>query len=371
MAILPVICPIVSPDGTEGAGSPLAVPIGKESAVAGQDVETINRNGREDALKRAMIDLVDGMTRHGQTTETAVPGLFVTKLQWITPASTSLYEPCVSLLLQGRKKVMFGDREVIYDPQHFLLASTDIPALTQAMEADPARPYLAVSFLLDLNIVRDMLADMNLDRAGPRVDAPCITTLPVTVDLLDVFSRLLKVAQYPPDVPFMAHHLQRELIYRLLQVDRGGRLRDIALGDTQSHRAATAIAWLRLNYAQSVRMKTLAEMAGMGVSTLHRHFREMTSMSPLQYQKALRLHEGRRLMLAERFSVGRAAHRVGYESQSQFCRDYRRLFGDAPRSDIHRLMASHPFARDDRAKNRQDRTYRQRAAEPRPVVAAE
>ena len=182
------------------------------------------------------------------------------------------------------------------------------------------------------NILRDLPGGVEVPPRGPG-----FTIAPLSLELLDVVARLVALLKAPRDISILAGFFHKELLFRLLTGQAGGRLRQIVRIGSQSHRVAVAVAWLRTNYASRVRIEDLAELSGMGVSTLHRHFQELTTMSPIQYQKQLRLHEARRLMLNENLDAGNAGGRVGYESPSQFSREYSRLFGAPPQRDVTRM----------------------------------
>jgi transcriptional regulator GlxA family with amidase domain len=169
--------------------------------------------------------------------------------------------------------------------------------------------------------------------------APAMTTAGTTVEFLDAFSRLIDLLNAPKDIPFLSPLIQREIVYRILRSPEGRRLRGIATLGDQSHRTAKAIAWIKTNYAKPLRVEDLADIAAMGVSTLHHHFRVLTSMSPLQYQKQLRLQAARQKMLVDGLDAASAAFEVGYESASQFNREYSRFFGQPPRRDVRALRS--------------------------------
>jgi len=270
---------------------------------------------------------------------TPVPGLGVARLRSPLAPTTYLYEPSLCISARGAKRVLLGDQGFVYDENRFLLTAVGLPTVI-AVDASPRNPYVGLQVLLDLELARDMIAGMDTNRLDTAQSAdPGIATGPVTEELLDAVGRLVKLLDTPRDIPILAALLQREILYRVLSGPQGSRLRQIARLDSQGHRVAKAIAWLRANFARKLRIKELARVSGMGLSTLHRHFHELTTMSPLQFQKQLRLHEARRLMLAERLDAGSSALRVGYESAAQFSRDYRRLFGQPPMRDIRSLQA--------------------------------
>jgi AraC-like DNA-binding protein len=198
---------------------------------------------------------------------------------------------------------------------------------SQVIEGSPQAPYLCLRLKLDIPVVRELLSRESDLPVWPHASAPAMTTAETTVEFLDAFSRLIDLQHAPRDIAFMSGLIQREIIYRILQSAEGQRLRAIATLGDNSQRTARAVEWIRDHYAEPLRVEELAQVACMGVSTLHHHFRALTSMSPLQYQKQLRLHEARRRMLMDGLDAASAAFEVGYESASQFNREYSRFFG--------------------------------------------
>jgi AraC-like DNA-binding protein len=208
------------------------------------------------------------------------------------------------------------------------------------LQASHEAPYISLLMRLDLQAARQMIADVD---AHPRSEPPngtAMATGPAVLELFDAIARLVDLLDKPKDLQHLGAPIQREIIYRILTSSAGARFRESVLLGTQSQRTARAIAWLRENFTQPLRVEQLADLAGMGVSTLHHHFREMTAMSPLQYQKQLRLHEARRMLLGENLDAATAAVRVGYESASQFNREYRRMFGAPPIRDVAPLRSA-------------------------------
>lgn len=287
-------------------------------------------------LARRISRLLPGDDEH----YSAVPGLILVRRDYQCKAVSALYEPSLALPVQGRKRVILGTDRIEYDANHFLLTSVDLPTMSQVIEATPVRPFLAIMLKLDLSIAQEVAAE--IDSSGITNSAPRspMALGAVTADLLDAVIRLEALGDRPNDIPFMQRLLMREVIYRLLLSPAGAWLREIAMLGTRCNRIAGVIAWLRQNHARAVRVEELAEMAAMGVSTFHHHFSGITRMSPLQFQKQIRLHEARRLLLTEPIDAATAALRVGYESPTQFNREYRRMFGNPPIRDISNLRES-------------------------------
>jgi AraC-like DNA-binding protein len=247
------------------------------------------------------------------------------------------YEPSVTVMAQGKKRVELGRSIFIYDASRFLLTAIDLPVVSRIIEASEKAPCLAMSLKLEMAMVRDLLSHEEILVTEPPPESPAMATGETTVEFLSACCRLLDLLETPQDIPFLSGLIQREIIYRVLRSVEGARLRAIATLGDQSNRTAKAIAWIRANYAKPLRLETLAETAGMGVSTLHHHFRALTAMSPLQYQKQLRLQSARARMLVDGLDAASAAYEVGYESASQFSREYSRFFGQPPMRDIRTL----------------------------------
>lgn len=271
-----------------------------------------------------------------------VPGLQLIRASQPAQPLPAVYEPGLVLVLQGRKQATLGAEVLHYDPLNCLLVGLTLLPVGQITEASTDQPYLC----LRLHSSPTELAALLLE-AGPAAAQPpsqgepprALNLAPVSVPLLDAAVRLLRLLDEPQDVPVLAPLLQREVFYRVLTGPLGPRLRALAQSDSQTRRIARAIEMLRQRYDQPLRVDELAAVAHMSATTLHLHFKQLTAMSPLQYQKHLRLHQARRLMLAEGLDAARAALHVGYESPSQFSREYRRLFGSPPRADVDRMRA--------------------------------
>jgi AraC-like DNA-binding protein len=265
---------------------------------------------------------------------TSVPGLALYRRTSTTPCYPATYEPSLNVFVQGQKRITLGGTTYLCDGSTFLLSSLDLPVVSQIVEASEEVPLLSMLLKLDMAAVREILNHAEFQTQNGSSDARGIAIGKTTVDLLKPCSRLLDLLDTPEDIPFVNRLIQREIMYRLLRGPQGARLRAIATLGDQSHRTAKAIAWLRANYAKPLRVEELAEVARMGMSTLHHHFRALTAMSPLQYQKQLRLVAARERMLIEGLDAASAAFQVGYESPSQFNREYKRFFGQPPMRDI-------------------------------------
>ncbi|WP_178122652.1 AraC family transcriptional regulator [Pseudomonas sp. ANT_J28] len=266
----------------------------------------------------------------------SISGLGFFRREHPSPPSVCMVEPSIILVAQGEKQLWVGGQGYLYDTSRFLVTSLDLPANSEVLAASPEKPCLGLTFKLDLRMLAE-LAQSDLPPTRERSVGKGVGIGSVTSVMLASFERLLALLDEPEAIPVLAPLIQREIHYRLLKSDQAGRLRQITSVDGQGYRIAKAIDWLKLNYASALRVDELAARVQMSTPTFHHHFRQLTAMSPLQYQKWLRLNEARRLMLNEHQDVSSAAFKVGYESPSQFSREYSRLFGVAPKRDISML----------------------------------
>lgn len=288
------------------------------------------------AMEDQLDTLRDLAARHGGlgSTATPIPRLGITVSPQPTGLQTGVYEPMLCLVLQGAKEVTIGDRNLRYDRAGYFVASVDLPACGRIVEATPEKPYVGVSLRIDREVLAALLPETS---AGPE-EAPsqAFAVSPLTPDLLDPWARLLGLLDRPQDVAVMAPLIEREILYRLLQGPQGGVLRQVAQGGSRLSQVRRAMRWIRDHFDQPLRIAELARLAGMSPASFHRHFKATTAMSPLQYQKRLRLQQARSLLVAHRDAAG-AAFAVGYESASQFSREYARMFGASPARDALRL----------------------------------
>ena len=290
-------------------------------------------------MREALADLVARWTAKGNLV-TAIPGLSLVRREAPTKPMSCLYEASVVLVVQGRKRVMVGEEIHEPGPQHFLLTSVDLPVLSGVIEASSDQPYLALVLKLDQRATAEMLVDCSLPLPRGQQAGRGMILGEGTPPLFEAFHRLIALLDEPDNIPILAPLIQREILFRLVMSNQGARLRQIASVGSPGHQTARAINWLKANYAEPLRIDDLAARVQMSPSSFHHNFRSLTAMSPLQYQKWLRLSEARRLMLAEHLDATTAAFRVGYESPSQFSREYRRLFGTPPSRDIASLRQS-------------------------------
>jgi len=272
------------------------------------------------------------------TFATEVPRLSVIRQSFAGDEMThAVHQPAVCIVAQGAKRVLLRDEVYSYDASRYLVFSADLPVSGHVTEATAAEPYLC--FRLDFDPAEVSAMAMAFDDTPsrrPAATARALFTSPATDGMLDAAIRLLCLLDTPDDIGALAPLAMQELVYRLLRGEQGGRLADIARTGTHAHRIAKVIQSLKARFAEPLRIDDLARDVHMSPSSLHHHFRAVTSMSPLQYQKQLRLQEARRLLLSAGADVAAAGHRVGYESPSQFSREYSRLFGVAPSRDALR-----------------------------------
>jgi AraC-like DNA-binding protein len=266
--------------------------------------------------------------------ETEVPGLSLYRQSTPTACNSATYEPRLVVFVQGKKRINLGATSYLCDASSFLISAIDLPVMSQVVEATQEKPMLGLLLRLEMPVVRRILSDEEFPLPEEPADARGMAVGVTTLELLSACSRLIDLLDAPQDIAFLSGLIQREIVYRLLHSPQGKHLRAIATLGEQSHRTAKAVSWLRINYAKPLRVEELAAMAQMGVSTLHHHFRSLTAMSPIQYQKQLRLHVARQRMLNEGLDAASAAFEVGYESASQFNREYSRFFGQPPMRDI-------------------------------------
>lgn len=284
----------------------------------------------------AFASLIDRYATADGVHATPLPRVFLIKSSRPTLPLHTLYEPAVCIIAQGKKQAILGDAVYVYDRDKYLVISVDVPAVGQIIEASEEEPYLCLRLDLDVATLGTLLLD-----AAPVPDslvpAPALSLSSVTPELVDAVTRLLRLLETPQDIPVLAPLAEREILFRLLRGDQTAKLREIALADSKLRRINRAIDFIKQNYREPFRIEDLAGEAHMSASALHSHFKSVTAMSPLQFQKQLRLQEARRLMLQGLCDAATASHSVGYTSPSQFSREYRRLFGLPPQRDIARL----------------------------------
>lgn len=295
--------------------------------------ETTEISAARSALAKRIYRWTEG---NGDPAAT-VPGLRLVRYEAPTEPMSAMYEPCICLVAQGAKRVRLGDEEYVYDENHMLITSVGLPVMANVVRASKEIPLLSLVLKIDLRMAAQLMVDSNLPLPRNRQPGRGMAVCEVSEQLIDSFLRLIDLMDTPEDIPILSPLILKEILYRLLMSDLGPRLRQIATAGSHGQQIARAVNWLKGNYTKQLKVEGLARETGMSISTFHHHFRALTAMSPLQFQKWLRLHEARRLMLVERQDATTAALQVGYESPSQFSREYKRQFGAPPLRDIKNL----------------------------------
>ncbi|WP_275784716.1 AraC family transcriptional regulator [Pararhizobium gei] len=290
--------------------------------------------------KAEFIDLLACLTHADGDFDTTAPGLTLHRRSRRGTKICGSYKPGFALIVQGAKQVMLGDEIYRYGPGDYLLTSIDLPVATQIVEASPEMPYLSMTVQIDTAGIAGLMAVTDGQNAPLPAALRGMAVSALTPELEDAALRLLRLVSRPTDIPALAPLIEQEILYRLLTGPQGGRLRQLAVTDSQSHQINRACLWLKEHYTLPLKIEELASRVSMSVSSLHHHFKAITAMSPMQYQKQLRLQEARRLMLEEMLDAGSAGHQVGYESQSQFSREYARQYGEPPLRDVGRIRRS-------------------------------
>ncbi len=272
-------------------------------------------------------------------TETGIPRVAMVQGEIPEHRLAAVYDPMVNLILTGSKTMTVGDRTFRYDPATYFVMSVDLPAVGSVHPSSRGEPYLAISLTLDPTIVASLLADVSKPSGGG-LYASAFSVAPVTPELLDAWLRMMRLLEHPDETAALAPAYEREILFRVLQGPHGWMLRDIATPDTALSRISVAIDWIRRNFAREIRVEALAAMAALSVSAFHRHFKAVTALSPLQYQKRIRLLHARSQLIAGQGSATSIAFTVGYESPNQFSREYARLFGLPPSRDLVKVTQS-------------------------------
>ena len=297
-------------------------------------------NDKQNAVstaREALAKQIARLTEKQSRFESDIPGLLLFRYEATSEPVSAMYEPSICLVVQGAKRVRLGEEEFVYDANQYLITSVGLPVVANIVMASKEAPLLGLVLKLDLDVVAQLIVDGNLPVSRYGNTGTGMAVSDISAQLLGNFSHLLELLDSPADIPILAPLVMKEILYRLLSEEQGQRIKHIATKGSQGFQIAKAIDWLRENYVQQLKVDGLAKATGMSISTFHQHFRAVTAMSPLQYQKWLRLHEARRLMLVERQDATTAALQVGYDSPSQFSREYKRQFGAPPLRDIKNL----------------------------------
>lgn len=270
----------------------------------------------------------------------SLPGLFLAQASAPAKPRYMMYGPSFCVIAQGSKEVHVGGERFQYALGRYLLATLDLPVVSRIIEASPEHPYLSLRLNLDPSLVSSMMVEAGHLPKENASDTRALAVSPLTPDLMDATVRLVRLLDTPEEARVLAPLVTREIVYRLLVGEQGRRLRHLAVLGGHRHRIAQAVARLRQDFDRPLRIEDLAREFGMSASGFHAHFKAVTAMSPLQFQKQLRLQEARRLMLSEDVDAASAGYRVGYDNASHFSREYKRLFGEPPMRDVERVRES-------------------------------
>jgi len=291
---------------------------------------------RARANRDELVERISQAIRQDGTIE-PLPGLHLNRSSSPSEPCHAVSVPAFCVIAQGSKEVLLGDNRYQYDPMHYLLATVELPIVSQILEASKEQPYLSLRLDLDPTLVGSVMVEAAYPSLQRGAHVKAIDVSPLDANLLDAVVRLVRLLDSPAEAHVLAPLIKREIIYRLLMGEQGSRLRQIAVLGGYTHHIALAIARLRKDFKEPLRIESIARELGMSVSGFHHHFKSVTAMSPLQFQKQLRLQEARRLMLGQNLDATSAAYRVGYDDASHFNREYKRLFGAPPMRDVERL----------------------------------
>lgn len=300
---------------------------------------SMNTNFERQRMDIYRAELIERMSRavNEDKVSEVFPGLFIARSSKITQQIHTVYPTAFCVIAQGSKTVLLSDEVFRYDPGHYLISTVELPVISQVAEASEEKPYLSFRINLEPSMVASVMMESRLEikKSDPQVKA--MDVRPINADLLDAVVRLARLLDTPEQIKILAPLIIREIIFRLLSGEQGARLSHLLTGEGDTKRISKAVKKLRENIDQPLKIETIARDLGMSVSGFHHHFKSVTAMSPLQFQKQIRLQEARRLMLGEDLDVASAGFRVGYEDAAYFSRDYKKLFGAPPQRDIAKL----------------------------------
>ncbi|VBB08612.1 arac-type transcriptional regulator n-terminus [Lucifera butyrica] len=294
-----------------------------------------------DKQQAELADFIERYSGQDGVHPTAIPSLFFNRQSVIAGPVYGVFKPSLCIVVQGAKDVWLAQERFRYSPADYLVASISVPVIAQVVEATPALPYLSLKLEFTPKQVLDVLSNLETRIVTKKHSSHAIFVSRIETSLLEAVLRLVRLLENPDDIPVLVPLVTKEILYRILQGQHGETLEQIAVEGSYTYRIRNVIERLMNRYDQSFRIEDLAEMANMSVSSFHRHFKEVTAMSPLQFQKQLRLHEARRLLLSESADAAEVAFRVGYESPSQFSREYSRMFNLPPKEDMKRMKANY------------------------------
>ncbi|MBM7655435.1 AraC family transcriptional regulator [Neobacillus cucumis] len=297
-----------------------------------------------DQIYKQQVELAKLIERYsGQdgVNTTEIPSLYFIRRSHVTDLNHSVYKPSLCIIVQGAKEVLLAQQRFRYSPSDYLVSSVDLPVSAQVVEASSTDPYLALTLEFTPSQILDVLRDFNMQGRKKENAKRAMFVSPMEKSMLDAIIRLARLLDNPNDIPVLAPLFTKEILYRVLQGPHGGTLEQIAIEGSSTYLIKDVIEQIMINYDRTFRTEELAEIANMSVSSLHRHFKEVTAMSPIQFQKQLRLQKARQLLLSESTDAADVAFQVGYESPSQFSREYSRMFGFPPKEDIKRLRETY------------------------------
>jgi AraC-like DNA-binding protein len=288
-----------------------------------------------------LANLIECFLKQDGVHPTPIPSLFLIRESIITEPISRVNEPSFCMILQGEKEVLLGEERFLYGPGNYIVASVDLPVTGQVIKASTESPYLALKLEFTPSQVLEVLNETDIQFGQGKNTKRAMFVSEVEPSLLDAVLRLASLLENQKHIPVLTPLFKKEIIYWILQGPHGEALEQMALEGSNTSRIREVIDHIIKNFEVPFRIEELAEIANMSVSSLHRHFKEVTAMSPIQFQKQLRLQEARRLLLADPTDVADVAFKVGYESQSQFSREYSRMFGFSPRVDIRRMRENY------------------------------
>lgn len=300
------------------------------------------------AITEKQAELVQGIKRYATndgTHSTTIPSLYFSRTSYIEGPVYAVQGPALCIIAQGAKKFMVAESSYDYDPFHYLVVSLDLPHVGQITQADPQSPLLCMSLHFEPELIFDIIQNSGLSMSVENDSNRGMFVGEINQHLLDACCRLVRLLDTPQDIPALAALIIREIFYRILQAKQGDFLKQIGVNDSHARKIAEVTRIIKQEFAKPLRIDNLAKSANMSVASLHRHFKQVTAMSPLQYQKQLRLQEARRLLLSSQINAADAGFQVGYESPSQFSREYARMFGLPPKSDTNLLLTFLDLAR--------------------------
>ncbi|KRE70712.1 AraC family transcriptional regulator [Paenibacillus sp. Soil750] len=292
--------------------------------------------------QKELCEIIERYAQKDGVHPTAIPSLFFIRVSKSAGQSHGVYKPSFCMVVQGAKEVWLAQEHFRYSPADYLVASVHLPVTSQVTEATPEVPYLGFKLEFTSSQILELLHDTEFRMDPKQNPKRAMFVSQIELSLLDSVIRLARLLDSPKDIPVLAPLFTKEILYRVLQGQNGIILEQLVMEGSSTHQITLAIEQVMNNYASPLRIEELAEIANMSISSLHRHFKEITAMSPLQFQKQIRLQEARRLLLTESVDASEVAYRVGYESASQFSREYSRMYGYPPKADMKRLKEQGP-----------------------------